>query len=316
MKHFRRFLVFLGLLAFSAHLAAQQITTYFHVDNVGSPIAATDANGNTVWTEEYAPFGERWNVDVDGLPNRQWFTGHTEDKETGLINAGARYYDSAIGRFLSVDPMGVTPQDPSTFNLYAYAKYNPYRYTDPLGLESVSEWIDIYAQSAASRGDHTATFGWAFLGTTWNYFGMEAVSQVADDGWAGSSTSDKIEATYDVASTLLGLKALSAVGKAAKATETVIELRRPYIRKSTREAVEARAPRDASGRPLDPNTGRSIEGKPDLGHKRGSEFRRAKAKAEAEGLTQKEFNDRMNNPDMYQLEDPSTNRSRVFEQKP
>jgi hypothetical protein len=35
--------------------------------------------------------------------------------------------------------------------------------------------------------------------------------------------------------------------------------------------------------------------------------------AEAEGLTQKEFNDRMNDPDKYQLEDPSSNRSRKYE---
>lgn len=40
---------------------------------------------------------------------------------------------------------------------------------------------------------------------------------------------------------------------------------------------------------------------------------RAKQQAEAEGLTQKQFNDRMNNPDLYQLEDPSSNRSHRFE---
>jgi len=57
-----------------------------------------------------------------------------------------------------------------------------------------------------------------------------------------------------------------------------------------------------------------IDGTPDLGHKPGNEFWRAKAQAEAEGLTQKQFNDRMNNPDLYQLEDPSSNRSHRFEQ--
>lgn len=93
-------------------------------------------------------------------------------------------------------------------------------------------------------------------------------------------------------------------------------LHRPYIRKITRAEVEARAPRDAGGRPIDPNTGGPIDGKPDLGHKPGHEFRREKAAAEAEGLSQREFNDRMNNPDLYQLEDPSSNRSRRFEQKP
>ena len=40
-----------------------------------------------------------------------------------------------------------------------------------------------------------------------------------------------------------------------------------------------------------------------------------KAKTKSEGLTQKEFNDRMNNPDLYQIEDPHTNRSHKFELK-
>jgi hypothetical protein len=93
-------------------------------------------------------------------------------------------------------------------------------------------------------------------------------------------------------------------------------LHRPYIRKPVRADVEASAPLDASGRPIDPNTGAPIEGKPDLGHKPGHEFRREKAAAEAEGLMQKEFNDKMNDPDLYQLEGPSSNRSRKYEQKP
>jgi len=93
-------------------------------------------------------------------------------------------------------------------------------------------------------------------------------------------------------------------------------LRRPYLRKATREAIEVRAPRDVAGRPIDPNTGKAIEGKPDTGHKTGHEFRREKAAAEAEGLTQRGFNDRMNNPDLYQLEDRSSNRSHKHEKKP
>jgi hypothetical protein len=93
-------------------------------------------------------------------------------------------------------------------------------------------------------------------------------------------------------------------------------LRRPYIRKGTRSEVEEAAPRDAEGRPIDPNTGKPIEGKADLGHKPGNEFRREKAAAEKEGLTQKKFNDRMNDPDKYQLEDPASNRSHKYEQKP
>jgi HNH/ENDO VII superfamily nuclease with conserved GHE residues len=93
------------------------------------------------------------------------------------------------------------------------------------------------------------------------------------------------------------------------------ELRRPYIRNEVRAEVEARAAKTADGKFIDPNTGEPIEGKYDLGHKPGHEFRTEKAKAEAQGLTQEQFNDRMNNPDLYQIESPSSNRSHRFEQK-
>jgi hypothetical protein len=92
------------------------------------------------------------------------------------------------------------------------------------------------------------------------------------------------------------------------------ELHRPYIRQSVRREVEDAAPRTADGRPIDPNTGAPIDGTPDLGHKPGHEFWREKEAAEAEGLTQEDFNDRMNDPDKYQLEDPSSNRSHRYEQ--
>jgi len=100
---------------------------------------------------------------------------------------------------------------------------------------------------------------------------------------------------------------------ASDPARVVGDLNRPYVRTQTRATVEARAPRAADGRFIDPNTGRPIDGSYDLGHKPGHEFRREKARAEAEGLTQAEFNDRMNDPDLYQIEDPSSNRSHQFE---
>lgn len=90
-------------------------------------------------------------------------------------------------------------------------------------------------------------------------------------------------------------------------------LHRPYIRSEVRAEVEARAARNEQGQFLDANTGKPIEGKYDLGHKAGHEFRTEQALAEQEGLTQEEFNDKMNDPDLYQIEDPSMNRSHRFE---
>jgi len=92
-----------------------------------------------------------------------------------------------------------------------------------------------------------------------------------------------------------------------------VPLNRPYIRKDVRAEVEQRAPKNEGGQFLDANTGKVIEGKYDLGHRQGHEHWREAEEAEAEGLSQEEFNDRMNNPDYYQIEDPSENCSRRHE---
>jgi uncharacterized protein RhaS with RHS repeats len=52
----------------------------------------------------------------------------------------ARYYDPVIGRFYSNDPVGYTGNAHS-FNRYAYANNNPYRYTDPNG-EYPESWAE------------------------------------------------------------------------------------------------------------------------------------------------------------------------------
>ena len=88
---------------------------------------------------------------------------------------------------------------------------------------------------------------------------------------------------------------------------------RPYIRKSVREEVEQNAEKNEKGQFLDANTHEPIEGKYDLGHKAGHEYWREAEKAEEEGLSQAEFNERMNDPDLYQVEDPHNNRSHQYE---
>lgn len=92
-----------------------------------------------------------------------------------------------------------------------------------------------------------------------------------------------------------------------------MELHRPYIRDSVRAEVERRTPKNEKGQYFDAHTGKAIEGPYDLGHKFGHEYWREAEKAEKEGLTQEQFNDRMNNPNYYQIEDPHENRSHTYE---
>lgn len=112
--------------------------TYLHNDLLGSPIAATDANGGLIWREDYAPYGERTEKDVESATNRQFFAGKPLDKETGLSYVNARYYDPHSGRFMAIDPVGFGEPNIHSFNRYAYANNNPYRYIDPDGRQSLS----------------------------------------------------------------------------------------------------------------------------------------------------------------------------------
>ena len=53
--------------------------------------------------------------------------------DTGLVSVGARYYDPALGRFVSVDPV-MDLADPQQWHGYAYANNNPITWSDPTGL--------------------------------------------------------------------------------------------------------------------------------------------------------------------------------------
>ncbi|GGY12921.1 hypothetical protein GCM10010326_00040 [Streptomyces xanthochromogenes] len=64
------------------------------------------------------------------------FVGGTKDADSGLTHLGAREYDPAIGRFISVDPLLETDK-PQSLTGYTYAENNPVTLSDPTGMASV-----------------------------------------------------------------------------------------------------------------------------------------------------------------------------------
>ncbi len=118
----------LTLLALPA--GAVERVIHYHNDALGSPIAATDQDGRVVWRKSYGPYGQPIGP---AAPNEPGYTGKLQEPDLGIQNFGARWYDPRIGRFLAIDPAGFDPQNPQSFNRYAYANNNPYRYVDPNG---------------------------------------------------------------------------------------------------------------------------------------------------------------------------------------
>jgi RHS repeat-associated protein len=106
--------------------------TYLHNDALGSPAAATNSQGELLWKEAYHPYGDQIRKE-DGGTHDNWFTGKPYDKDIGLSYFGARWYDPTIGRFMAMDPVGFKEGNVHSFNRYAYANGNPYKYVDPDG---------------------------------------------------------------------------------------------------------------------------------------------------------------------------------------
>ncbi|UTY59245.1 RHS repeat-associated core domain-containing protein [Massilia sp. erpn] len=119
-------------------------TTYFHNDVAGTPMLATDSNGNVAWQENYRPYGEQLNKAAASSNNKLWFAGKPYDRNTGLSYMGARYYNPELGRFYGIDPATVDPADVHSFNRYAYANNNPYRFVDPDGHSPLDVAFLVY----------------------------------------------------------------------------------------------------------------------------------------------------------------------------
>jgi RHS repeat-associated protein len=80
-------------------------TWFYHADTLGSVVALTHSSGDVVRSYAYDPWGRPKSVEETGPANPFLFAGREYDPETGLYYMRARYYDPAIGRFLSADPL-------------------------------------------------------------------------------------------------------------------------------------------------------------------------------------------------------------------
>ncbi len=134
MRLYRSMLALLLGLWSLAPLATERVI-YYHNDALGSPIFATNQRGEVVWRRSYTPYGQEI---IREAPNEPGYTGKIEEIDLGISDFGARWYDPRIGRFLAIDPVGFSPNNPQSFNRYAYGNNNPYRFIDPDGRDCVS----------------------------------------------------------------------------------------------------------------------------------------------------------------------------------
>ncbi|RDS78975.1 RHS repeat-associated core domain-containing protein [Dyella monticola] len=118
-------------------------------DQLNTPRVVINAIGRVQWQWSYQenPWGEQGPTTTNGTTYNLRFPGQYYDQETGLFYNGHRDYDSASGREIESDPMGLFGNQIST---YDYARNNPLYWIDPSGLDVT---ITIQRQGYSSTGN-------------------------------------------------------------------------------------------------------------------------------------------------------------------
>ncbi|WP_407561509.1 polymorphic toxin type 28 domain-containing protein [Streptomyces sp. 184] len=102
-------------------------------DLVGTPRELVDADGQIAWRARSTIWGTTaWSAKSTAYTPLR-LPGQYADRETGLHYNLHRYYDPALARYATPDPLGLSPAP----NPVAYV-HNPLTWSDPLGLSPYS----------------------------------------------------------------------------------------------------------------------------------------------------------------------------------
>ncbi|MEU6024604.1 RHS repeat-associated core domain-containing protein [Micromonospora sp. NPDC047134] len=105
--------------------------TFALADHQGTPTLYLDNSAQTPTWRQYTPYGAPRGATATYPDNRGFLDKPMST--TGLTIIGARGYDPAVGRFVSVDPV-IDTADSQQWNPYAYGRNSPIHYSDPTGL--------------------------------------------------------------------------------------------------------------------------------------------------------------------------------------
>jgi RHS repeat-associated protein len=114
------------------------VTSYYEADGLGSVTSLTSGSGALAQTYTFDSFGKQ--IASNGsLTNPFQYTAREFDTETGLYYHRARYYDAAIGRFLSEDPVRFAASP----NFYSYVRNSSPNYGDESGYGPGFNWWSL-----------------------------------------------------------------------------------------------------------------------------------------------------------------------------
>jgi RHS repeat-associated protein len=152
--------------------------SWVFTDMLGSVRAVTDDTGTVTECYDYLPFGWMLTEDENGrdgvgcYPDSPTsYTSEVGEKFTGQIREPvdldyfiARYYSAGQGRFTSADLpfMDQWEEDPRSWNLYVYARNNPFLFVDPTGQEiwCVEAWEPTTGNAGECHTDEIDFSSW------------------------------------------------------------------------------------------------------------------------------------------------------------
>jgi hypothetical protein len=259
-----------------------------------------------------------------------------------------RVYDYNVGRFLSVDPFVHGEAGSQGINPYSYVFNNPMAGTDPSGYNpdarasafglqmavitgaiSPEDARTIEAVISASPLDTGEHAGAADTGEsiriaveTGSITAAAAAMQKAAEAKANKkrrNNSSKSEngADNNQSGSSSSPEATTDIGSQRDTAKQEYEptKRRVKLRKKVREKIDENTPTNENGDQLGPNGEVLKPESIDIGHKKGQEWRKRKKMHEEKGSTRKQVIEEENDPELYQKEDRSRNRSHKDEEK-
>lgn len=160
------------------------------------------------------------------------YAGEYQDKDTGLYNLRARWYEPLTGSFINQDPALI-----STGEGYSYASGNPLSFTDPLGLYSMGPTPSDNTAGNMAAGFVDGLIGYPVVHKVSNYIKPGSVSNCGPgykySGYAGMATGFLIPggavvkgATLSIKGASKGTSALSKINNAKKLEEEYVTVYR------------------------------------------------------------------------------------------